>query len=80
MFKLIVTLLAALAVSAQAQDITGAGATFPAPLYAKWADAYRKDKTVPELDDKLYVDTATPVAKFIFWGLAAVILLSLLIA
>ena len=43
MFKLIVTLLAALAVSAQAQDITGAGATFPAPLYAKWADAYRKD-------------------------------------
>ena len=40
----------------------------------------RKDKTVPELDDKLYVDTATPVAKFIFWGLAAVILLSLLIA
>ncbi len=26
----------------QAQDITGAGATFPAPLYAKWADAYNK--------------------------------------
>jgi phosphate transport system substrate-binding protein len=25
-----------------AQDITGAGATFPAPLYAKWADAYNK--------------------------------------
>lgn len=42
MFKLIVTLLAALAVTAQAQDITGAGATFPAPLYAKWADAYNK--------------------------------------
>jgi phosphate transport system substrate-binding protein len=25
-----------------AQDITGAGATFPAPVYAKWADAYNK--------------------------------------
>jgi phosphate transport system substrate-binding protein len=28
--------------SALAQDITGAGASFPAPLYAKWADAYNK--------------------------------------
>jgi phosphate transport system substrate-binding protein len=27
---------------ALAQDMTGAGATFPAPLYAKWADAYHK--------------------------------------
>jgi len=27
---------------ASAQQITGAGATFPAPLYAKWADAYNK--------------------------------------
>ena len=27
---------------AVAQDVTGAGATFPAPLYAKWADAYNK--------------------------------------
>ncbi len=25
-----------------AQDVTGAGATFPAPIYAKWADAYHK--------------------------------------
>jgi phosphate transport system substrate-binding protein len=25
-----------------AQDMTGAGATFPAPIYAKWADAYHK--------------------------------------
>ncbi len=25
-----------------ADDVTGAGATFPAPLYAKWADAYNK--------------------------------------
>lgn len=28
--------------AAAAQDVTGAGATFPAPLYAKWADAYHK--------------------------------------
>ena len=25
-----------------AQNVTGAGATFPAPLYSKWADAYNK--------------------------------------
>ena len=31
-----------LPVVATAQDVTGAGATFPAPLYAKWADAYNK--------------------------------------
>jgi len=28
--------------AAHAQDVTGAGATFPAPVYAKWADAYNK--------------------------------------
>jgi len=28
--------------SAVAQDVTGAGASFPAPIYAKWADAYNK--------------------------------------
>lgn len=27
---------------ALAQDVTGAGASFPAPVYAKWADAYNK--------------------------------------
>ena len=27
---------------AQAQNVTGAGASFPAPVYAKWADAYHK--------------------------------------
>lgn len=32
----------ALAGMAQAQDVTGAGATFPAPLYAKWASDYNK--------------------------------------
>ena len=26
---------------AQAADITGAGATFPYPIYSKWADAYK---------------------------------------
>jgi phosphate transport system substrate-binding protein len=25
-----------------AEDVTGAGATFPAPVYAKWADAFNK--------------------------------------
>src|SRR5262245_33911400 len=32
----------AFAGAAQAADITGAGATFPYPIYAKWADAYKK--------------------------------------
>jgi phosphate transport system substrate-binding protein len=36
------TALGAFAAVACAQDITGAGATFPAPIYAKWADAYHK--------------------------------------
>ena len=35
-----IILLAASAV--QAQDITGAGATFPAPLYARWSADYYK--------------------------------------
>ncbi len=34
--------LSAVATVCVAQDVTGAGATFPAPLYAKWADAYNK--------------------------------------
>ena len=34
--------LAAAATSAHAQDVTGAGASFPAPIYAKWADAFNK--------------------------------------
>jgi phosphate transport system substrate-binding protein len=41
----LVTLLAVAGFAAlpvAAQDVTGAGATFPAPLYAKWADAYNK--------------------------------------
>ena len=43
MKKLFAILLTALAVtSIQAQEITGAGATFPAPIYAKWAADYNK--------------------------------------
>jgi phosphate transport system substrate-binding protein len=34
--------LSAAAMAASAQDVTGAGASFPAPVYAKWADAYHK--------------------------------------
>ncbi|WP_321794452.1 phosphate ABC transporter substrate-binding protein PstS [Caballeronia sp. J97] len=45
--KLMQTALAGLigavfAISAQAADITGAGSTFAAPIYTKWADAYQK--------------------------------------
>ncbi len=29
--------------AAHAADITGAGATFPYPIYSKWADAYKKE-------------------------------------
>ncbi|NEW98905.1 phosphate ABC transporter substrate-binding protein PstS [Rhodopseudomonas sp. BR0G17] len=35
--------LVAASTSAFAADITGAGATFPYPVYSKWADAYKKD-------------------------------------
>ena len=37
-----VLLVGALASSAMAQDITGAGATFPYPIYSKWAEDYKK--------------------------------------
>jgi phosphate transport system substrate-binding protein len=33
----------AVAAVAQAADISGAGATFPYPIYSKWADAYKKE-------------------------------------
>lgn len=43
--QLIIGITAATAVAyagaSQATDITGAGATFPYPVYAKWADAYK---------------------------------------
>jgi phosphate transport system substrate-binding protein len=35
-------LIAAAFVPANAADISGAGATFPYPIYAKWADEYKK--------------------------------------
>ena len=47
-FKTGSTLVASIALAisftsaATAADITGAGATFPYPIYAKWADAYKK--------------------------------------
>ena len=31
-----------LAGAAHAAEITGAGASFPNPIYSKWADAYQK--------------------------------------
>ena len=37
---------AGIAGSAQAADITGAGATFPFPIYAKWAEAYKKETNI----------------------------------
>jgi phosphate transport system substrate-binding protein len=36
-------LTAAAFAPANAADISGAGATFPYPIYAKWADAYKKE-------------------------------------
>ena len=43
MKKLFAILLAAATFSAHSADITGAGATFPFPIYAKWAEAYKKE-------------------------------------
>ena len=42
MKKLFGIILAAVAFVATAQEITGAGATFPTPLYSKWAGEYNK--------------------------------------
>jgi phosphate transport system substrate-binding protein len=39
-------ILAATVLPAAAMDISGAGATFPYPIYAKWADAYKKETNV----------------------------------
>jgi phosphate transport system substrate-binding protein len=36
----------ALAGAVQASDISGAGATFPYPIYSKWADAYKQQSGV----------------------------------
>ena len=42
MKRLIAMILSAVSITAVAQNINGAGATFPAPLYSKWAEAYSK--------------------------------------
>src|ERR1700723_3412912 len=39
---LVLGVAASLSLAASAADISGAGATFPYPIYAKWADAYKK--------------------------------------
>ena len=46
--KYLIAAVSAIAVisSAKAADITGAGATFPYPIYAKWAEAYKKTTNV----------------------------------
>ena len=46
--KMVIAATAAMAVGAvaQAADISGAGATFPYPVYSKWADAYKKETGV----------------------------------
>ncbi len=44
MKKLIAGIAASMAMTmSHAADITGAGATFPYPIYAKWAEAYKKE-------------------------------------
>ena len=46
MKRLLTILLATVAIAANAADITGAGATFPFPIYAKWAEAYKRETGV----------------------------------
>ena len=46
MKRLIASILATISITVSAADITGAGATFPYPIYAKWAEAYSKDTGV----------------------------------
>ena len=44
--SLVAIAAAAVCATALAEDISGAGATFPYPVYAKWADAYKKQTGV----------------------------------
>ncbi len=48
MRKLLILAAATIGLSgmAQAADITGAGATFPFPVYSKWAEAYKKESGI----------------------------------
>ena len=41
-FQALIAACVILSPVARAADITGAGASFPYPIYAKWADAYKK--------------------------------------
>lgn len=43
MRKILVAMLSTLAFAANAFTITGAGASFPYPVYAKWAEAYKAE-------------------------------------
>src|SRR5882724_1455102 len=43
---LILCVAASLSIAASAAEISGAGATFPTPIYSKWADAYKKETGV----------------------------------
>ena len=40
------------ALTANAIDITGAGATFPYPIYAKWAEAYKAKACAAKLANR----------------------------
>lgn len=46
MKKLVASIIATITLVASAADITGAGATFPYPIYAKWAEGYKKETGV----------------------------------
>jgi phosphate transport system substrate-binding protein len=47
-FKYIIAavIAASMTVTAQAADITGAGATFPFPIFSKWAEDYKKSTNI----------------------------------
>jgi phosphate transport system substrate-binding protein len=44
--KLLAILLATISIAVTAGDITGAGATFPYPIYSKWAETYKKETNI----------------------------------
>lgn len=46
MFKYLIAIAATIAITSQAQTINGAGATFPAPVYSKWAADYKKETNI----------------------------------
>ena len=46
MKQLFAILLTAISISASAQTITGAGATFPYPIYSKWSELYNRESGV----------------------------------